>query len=49
MKKYNLLVGQSRGPTAAINAVYMKNSKFDGGVGNKSACRFEEAVCDAII
>lgn len=32
-----------------ICAVFMKNSKFDGGSGNKSACRFEKAVHDSLI
>ena len=32
-----------------ICAVYMKNSKFDGGSGNQSACRFEKAVFDSLI
>ena len=32
-----------------ISAVYMKNSKVDGGAYNKSACRFEKAVYDAMI
>ena len=36
-------------PKHNITAVYMKNSKFDGGAGNKSACSFEEAVCNAIL
>lgn len=31
-------------PENKITAVFMKNSRFDGGAGNKSACRFEEAV-----
>lgn len=31
-------------PENNITAVYMKNSMIDGGAGNKSACRFEEAV-----
>ena len=31
-------------PENEICAVFMKNSKFDGGAGNKSAMRFEEAV-----
>lgn len=34
-----------RGPENNITADYMKNSRIDGGVGNESACRFEEAVC----
>lgn len=36
-------------PENDIYAVFMKNSKFDGGAGNSSACRFEEAVFDALI
>lgn len=36
-------------PKHNITAVYMKNSKYDYGIGNNSACRFEEAVCDAIL
>lgn len=32
-----------------VYAVFMKNSKFDGGSGNKSACRFEDAVNDAFM
>ena len=35
-------------PENEICAVYMKNSKFDGGAGNKSAQRFEKAVFDAL-
>lgn len=31
-----------------ICALYMKNSQFDGGAGNKSACRFEKAVYEAL-
>lgn len=31
-------------PSNNAYAVFMKNSQFDGGSGNKSACRFEEAV-----
>lgn len=31
-------------PTNDICAVFMKNSRFDGGAGNKSAERFEQAV-----
>lgn len=34
-------------PENKITAVYMKNSRFDGGSGNKSACRFEKAVHNA--
>ena len=35
-------------PINRITAVFMKNSRFDGGAGNKSAKRFEEAVFDAL-
>lgn len=35
-------------PVNEITAVFMKNSRFDGGSGNKSAKRFEEAVFDAL-
>lgn len=35
-------------PENQITAVFMKNSKFDGGAGNCSACRFEQAVNDAL-
>jgi CubicO group peptidase (beta-lactamase class C family) len=31
-------------PTNQIFAVYMKNSKVDGGSGNESAVKFEKAV-----
>lgn len=31
-------------PVNKIYAVFLKNSQFDGGAGNKSACRFEKAV-----
>ena len=31
-------------PENEVCAVFMKNSQFDGGAGNKSAMRFEEAV-----
>ena len=34
-------------PENEITAVFMKNSKFDGGAGNKSARRFEKAVHDS--
>ena len=34
-------------PENNICAVFMKNSKFDGGAGNNSACRFEKAVSDS--
>ena len=36
-------------PKHNITAVYMKNSKFDCKTGNKSACLFEEAVCDSLL
>lgn len=36
-------------PQNDICAVFMKNSRFDGGAGNCSARRFEEAVFDALI
>ncbi len=36
-------------PVNRICAVYMKNSRHDGGAGNKSACRFEKAVYYAMI
>ena len=35
-------------PVNRISAVYMKNSRFDGGAGNKSAKAFEVAVFDAL-
>ena len=35
-------------PVNRITAVYMKNSRFDGGAGNKSAKAFELAVSDAM-
>lgn len=31
-------------PENKVTAVFMKNSRFDGGSGNKSAVRFEQAV-----
>lgn len=34
-------------PENEITAVFMKNSKFDGGAGNNSARRFEKAVHDS--
>ena len=34
-------------PHNNITAVYMKNSKIDGGAGNQSAQRFEKAVYDS--
>lgn len=36
-------------PENNICAVFMKNSRYDGGAGNKSAQRFEKAVWDALI
>lgn len=36
-------------PQNQICAVFMKNSKFDGGSANQSAQRFEEAVFNALI
>ena len=36
-------------PKNRITAVFMKNSRFDGGSGNRSAVRFEHAVSDALI
>ena len=33
----------------SLAAVYMKNSLFDGGAGNKSAKNFEKAVNDSLI
>lgn len=35
-------------PENDICAVFMKNSCFDGGAGNRSACRFEKAVHEAL-
>jgi len=35
-------------PDNGITAVYMKNSRFDGGAGNESARNFEKAVYTAI-
>ena len=35
-------------PVNDIAAVFMKNSRFDGGANNKSAKRFEAAVYDAL-
>lgn len=35
-------------PENKIVAVFMKNSRFDGGSGNKSAVRFEEAVNNSL-
>lgn len=35
-------------PENQITAVFMKNSRFDGGSGNSSACRFEEAVMKSL-
>ena len=34
-------------PENEVCAVFMKNSQFDGGAGNKSAVRFEQAVFDS--
>ena len=34
-------------PANKIAAVFMKNSLFDGGAGNESACNFEKAVNDS--
>ena len=34
-------------PTNKIAAVFMKNSLFDGGARNESACNFENAVNDS--
>lgn len=36
-------------PQNNIAAIYMKNSLFDGGAGNESACNFEKAVNDSLI
>lgn len=36
-------------PQNNIAAVYMKNSLFDGGAGNKSARNFEKAVSDSLV
>jgi CubicO group peptidase (beta-lactamase class C family) len=36
-------------PENNICAVFMKNSRVDGGSGNASARRFEKAVSDALI
>ena len=36
-------------PENNICAVFMKNSKFDGGSGNQSAGRFEKAVFEALV
>ena len=35
-------------PENELIAVYMKNSKVDGGAGNESARKFEEAVCRSL-
>ncbi len=35
-------------PENEVCAVFMKNSQFDGGAGNKSAVRFEQAVFDSL-
>ncbi|MBO4733000.1 MAG: beta-lactamase family protein [Clostridia bacterium] len=31
-----------------ISVVMMKNSRYDGGAGNKSACQLERDVCDSL-
>ena len=36
-------------PANKIAAVYMKNSRFDGGAANRSAVAFEKAVTDSLI
>ena len=36
-------------PENNITADYMKNSRIDGGVVNKSACRFKEAVYTSLL
>ena len=36
-------------PENKVTAVFMKNSRFDGGAGNKSAVRFEEAVYNSFL
>jgi len=36
-------------PENRITAIYMKNSRFDGGSGAQTARRFEQAVMDALI
>ncbi len=36
-------------PKNQIAAVFMKNSLFDGGSGNESACNFEKAVNDSLV
>ncbi|MBE6572281.1 MAG: beta-lactamase family protein [Ruminococcaceae bacterium] len=36
-------------PKNRITAVFMKNSRFDGGSGNNSAVRFEHAVANALM
>ena len=35
-------------PNNRISAVMMKNSRYDGGAGNASACQFEEDVCNSL-
>lgn len=35
-------------PENRISAVMMKNSKFDGGAGNRSACQLEKDVSDSL-
>ncbi|MBQ9734906.1 MAG: beta-lactamase family protein [Clostridia bacterium] len=36
-------------PENKITAVFMKNAGYDGGAGNKSSLRFEQAVKDSLI
>lgn len=36
-------------PENKVTAVFMKNSRFDGGAANKSAVRFEEAVYNSFL
>ena len=36
-------------PVNQIVAVYMKNSRTDGGAGNESAVKFEKAVYSSLI
>ncbi len=36
-------------PNNKITAVFMKNAGYDGGAGNKSSLRFEQAVTDSLI
>ena len=35
-------------PENRISAVMMKNSMYDGGAGNRSACQLERDVTDAL-